>query len=350
MAIFIDGFDFWDSGSGSYLTNANIYNSINITTMQAGVYGYGQSMLSDGFRQVQKPFSSISIGASPATNWPTIYTCFHIRQTSANNNLRIFNLRDAGGGAVQLRFNFTSGNLMNVYRGENTTLLATGTKVFTLGVWYWVAVKIVISNTVGVVQTKVDNVDDINLTGADTCANANEYADQFDWFNQSGAANIWIDNWHLYNGADAAPWNAISTVERRVYFFMPNADGTPVDWTASAGADWQCIDEIPPNGDTDYIKSSTVGNITVVDKANVSGIATINFVQVMAGARRDDAVARGFKIVAKDVGGTYAKSSEYALTASYTYYLMGWLQDPVAVSAWTPTNFDAYTFGVELTS
>jgi hypothetical protein len=304
-------------------------------------------MLSDGFRTITKSFNSVVSGASLAANWPTVYTCFHMKPTASNNNLRVINLYDVS--TVQLRFNMTTAGFLNVYRGDNTTLLATGTIPMSVGVWYWIAMKIVFSNTVGIVQTKIGNVTDINLTNVDTCATANEYGTHIFWGGSGGAA-FNFDNWHLYNGADAAPWNAISDVERRVYFFMPNADGPVVDWTPSAGSEYQCIDEIPPNGDTDYIKSSTLGNISVFDKADLSNIATVDFVQVWACARKDDAATRGIKIVARDGAGTYNKSAEFLTNSAYQYYQMGWLQDPVAAAAWTPTTFNAYTFGVEVST
>ena len=141
------------------------------------------------------------------------------------------------------------------------------------------------------------------------------------------------------------------TVERRVYYFMPNADGTPVDWTPSAGSEYACIDEIPPNGDTDYIKSSTVGNISVFDKADLSNVAVVNLVQVWAAARKDDATTRGLKIVGtNDSGGTYDKSAEFLLRLCVHLLPAAWLTDPIAATAWTPALLNGYTFGVEVTT
>lgn len=49
--------------------------------------------------------------------------------------------------------------------------------------------------------------------------------------------------------------------DRRQRLLLPASDTAVADWSKSTGVvGWSLIDEVPPNGDTDYIFSSVVGN------------------------------------------------------------------------------------------
>lgn len=48
---------------------------------------------------------------------------------------------------------------------------------------------------------------------------------------------------------------------RRVRRQGVESDGTYTAWTASAGSDYQCVDEVPPNADTDYISATNAAAI-----------------------------------------------------------------------------------------
>lgn len=348
MAIFLDGFDFWNDFN--YMTQTGVYVSGSGTSgfVAPGNYSYGVCWASNGYQYLAQDFSYIQIGASPATNWPTVYMAFDFRPNQNYNNTILVSLLD--GTNYQLRLQCNASGQFALYRGNGTTLLATGTKVFTLNVWYSIALKVVLNNTTGSVQVNVDGVSDITYNG-DTCATANEYATQYKICYEGG--NGWVcqfDNLHVYNGADAAPWNALPTVSPRVYYFLPNGDGATVDWTASAGADYQCVDENPANGDTDYIKSSTVNQISVFTKAALSNVAAVNHAQLSVALRKDDSATRGVTLKARDNGGTYYDSGEFLLTTIYGYYNFGWLLDPGTAAAWVIADFNNYQFGVEVTT
>ncbi len=71
----------------------------------------------------------------------------------------------------------------------------------------------------------------------------------------------------------------------------PNADGDDTAWTASAGADWECVDESVADDNTSYIE---VPSATALDTAELVGLAasaigpsdTINSVTLTLRLRR----------------------------------------------------------------
>ena len=111
-------------------------------------YGVPGSVTGSGPSPSTFPASALGRPLGP-TGQPSIWLASSIKPTASNNNLRVVSLGDGPGGQVQLRFNITSAGYLNVYRGNNTTLLATGTIPMTTNVWYFIAMKIVFSNTVG---------------------------------------------------------------------------------------------------------------------------------------------------------------------------------------------------------
>lgn len=348
MAVFFNGFDFfngsgtdqlqsvWDAGSGVS----------SISTLTGGAFAYGRSA-KPGSTVIYKTLANIP--ASPGANWSTLYFCYHWYPNAFYGDDTVNWVQFIDNVTIQAVLRITSLGIIKLYRGSGTTLLATGLNAITAGAWNWVAGKIVFNNSTGSCTLNLNRVQQFAVTGVDTCATANDYATRIGFSRPYGgsAGEGDIDNVHLYDGSDPAPFNAIAA-ERRVYFQMPTGDGALTAWTASSGADYQCVDENPPTA-TDYISSSTVGQQTTITKA-ASGVGVIDAVQVWINAQKDDATARGVKIIARDNGGTLYYGAENSMLSGWTYFLTQWYLDPGTAAAWAVADFDNYQFGVEVTT
>jgi len=232
--------------------------------------------------------------------------------------------------------------------------LATGTHALAANTTYWIAGKVYIHASAGVITLTItgpgyDNVTDINIVSGDavdTMETANAYATKIG-FSHFGGNNISIDNVHIYDGADAAPWDALS-IERRVYYFLPTGDGSNIDFTASTGARYTCQDENPKNDDTDYINSATVGhkNSVVIDDIPT---VTVDALNLIAAARRDDATAVGIKLFSK-ISGTDYLSDELILGSAYVHLEKQWLVSPATTAAWEEAEVNAAEWGVNISS
>jgi len=350
MALFLDGFDYyngtgvdqlqsvWDSGSGV----------ASISVLGLGAFGYGRGAVV-GATALSKTFANITGGG--AGQWGTVYGCLHYipNGTLGDDTQRAVQLID--GATNQLNLRVTAAGIIKLYR--DNTLLATGTNAMTAGLTYFLAFKAVISTGAGsfvlfLSGPGVYNLTEINYAG-DTANTANDYATKISFVraaNGTGAQQT-IDNVHIYDGTDGAPWNALSA-ERRIYFGLPTADGASVQWAASAGSDYQCLDENPPNGDTDYISSSTATNRTSTTTGALASVA-IDAVKLSMYARRDDAGPRGIKLYTR-IGGVNYDSAEFLQGASYQYWAVDWLLSPATAAAWGLAELNGAEWGVLLST
>jgi len=343
MAFFMDGFDYytspgavWDSASGG-----------TISAVGAGVFGYGRKLNVNTAQTLLLTFSAVPGGG--AGQWATILGGFHFRFTALGDDSRQFiALRDGATNQINLRQ--TAGGIFKLYR--NTTLLATGATALAINTWYWLGFKAVISDAAGIFQLYLSgpgvNVLEFDLSALDTQNTANAYATTLALRTvHSSAGAMDFDNGHVYDGTDAAPWNAYST-ERRIYYFLPDADGSDTDWAASAGSPYECVDENPPNSDTDYISSATATDRASFTVPALSD-ATIDAVKMSMFAYRDDAGPRGVKLYAKISAADY-DGSESLLGAAYQYFGRYMLTSPATAGNWGLTEFNNAEWGVLLST
>lgn len=346
MAFFMDGFDYYNTTAQQqsvWDTSENVAPS----AIGAGVFGYGRAVSINVTGQQGLTFANIP-GAG-AGQWATIYACYHWQFGQAGNDTKQL-LQLIDGATNQLNLRLTAGNVFKLYR--NAALLATGATALVIGQWYWLSIKAVINGAAGSFRLDIFgpgvNVTEFNVAGANTQNTANAYATKlrFEGVN-SAAGNSVIDNVHIYDGADAAPWNAVST-ERRIYFNLPTGDGALSQWAASAGADWQCVDENPPTDDTDYISTATATDRSLFTTGAFTNI-TVDAVKLSMRARRDDAGPRGIKLTAR-IGGVNYDSAEFLQGATYTYQPKYWLTSPATAAAWGLAEVNGTEWGVLLST
>jgi hypothetical protein len=119
-----------------------------------------------------------------------------------------------------------------------------------------------------------------------------------------------------------------------LYTAVPDAD-VSVSWTPSAGSNFQNVDEIPPNGDTDYNSSSTIGQsdlyrhpLTAVP-ANSTVFALVH--------RLDLKVDSGARTVNSDVFGSTGGAA--VLTSGYKIYTFPLDINPNTGLTWAVSDF-----------
>jgi len=241
-------------------------------------------------------------------------------------------------GTVQLYLRWNASKQIELRRGDNT-LLATGTKILQNNSWYYVEFLATIDDVLGSASLQIDGAPQFSIGPVDTRNGGNATMGGFILRGDSGST-YWSD---LFV-ADAGPLVG----EQRVLLLTPNADGAASAWTPSTGvALWSLVDEIPPNGDTDYISSATPGQEALFaftdlpyTPANVYGVQTSLY------ARKDDAGVREIAALVRS-GGTTNIGATQALSSSYLdIYLRVDSVNPITTAAWTPAEVNALEAGV----
>ena len=100
----------------------------------------------------------------------------------------------------------------------------------------------------------------------------------------------------------------------------PNGAGDATGLTASAGSNYQCVDEVTANGDTDYVYGTTAGPVvdyyalddTALTTETVDSVDVILESKVSANATSGDRSQPGVRLSGSDTNGTLS-----SLTTSY---------------------------------
>ncbi len=252
------------------------------------------------------------------------------------------------GSTVQISLAVTATGQLAIYRGGTggTQLAATSAGYIVAGIWHYFEVKIAFSNT-GTYEVRVDgNATPVLSSGsADTTNTANNYANVIAISGNAGQGQF--DDIYLVNASGGVNNDFLGDI--RIEGRVPTGVGNYAQFTPSTGANWQNVDDIPPNGDTDYNSSATVNNKDSFAHQALSSLSgTIRWVSHFTYARKDDAGTRKtaplFRISSTDYVGT-----DDTLSTSYQYFRQVYETSPATSSAWTVSEVNAAEVGYKLT-
>lgn len=260
----------------------------------------------------------------------------------------ILQLRDGTTLHVDLRLN--GDGTLTVTR--NGTALGSTLSSLSQGTTSYLEFKATIADATGAVEVRIDGVTALTLTGVDTRNAANASANRLylGGAGISGSAEYFYDDLYLCDGQGSVNNDFLG--DCRVDALVPNGDGDVLQFTPSSGADhYALVDETPPNDDTDYNESNTVGHRDLLHVQNLAPLTdpAIYGVQVLLNAKKTDAGARGLGLPIKS-GATVSAGADQALATSYTYYRRVLEQDPDTSSAWTEAGVNALQIGADVMS
>lgn len=121
----------------------------------------------------------------------------------------------------------------------------------------------------------------------------------------------------------------------------PNAVGTYTTWTASAGANWECVDEVTPDEDTTYVYTSAKNLWDSYNLQNSTGSGTISNVRAYVRIRNLSVARLPAIIPGLAIGGVARAGVQQEITTSYADYYSDWAQNPATLAAWTWADIDA---------
>jgi hypothetical protein len=241
-----------------------------------------------------------------------------------------------------------TGNLV-AYRGTAAgTLLATGSATLAANTWFYVETLVTISDTVGVVQCRINGAStpDLNFSGDTKNAGTATTVDAIGF--GGGAATDQFSDWYILNSSGSVNNTWLGAVS--VFTITPSGNGTYSDLTGSDSNqvdNYALVDELPPSS-TDY----TQGDVTGYKDSYVmpdlpANTGSVCGVQVAATMARSDVGVGNAKILTRSGGTSYTPTS-YALTTIYTESIELKELDPATSAAWTPSGVNALELGIEV--
>jgi hypothetical protein len=230
--------------------------------------------------------------------------------------------------------------------------VATSSKLRLLnGVWYLVEVHFKLADTNGRVTVRVNGKTYLDYLG-DTKYSTYTTFNGVLWHGSSGAVfdpgYIHVDDVAMNdtNGTVDNQWCGDGRVEK----ISPNAEGDTLQWSPSTGTThYTLVDEIPNNGDTDYIYSTLPSQQDMLNQGSFTDTNKfVNRLWVNTRAKDYQAVGARMKVGLKTGGTVYMQSTELSLTSGYTAKTgASVVLNPTTGAAWNKTDIDALQAIVE---
>lgn len=352
MAIkYVDNFEFWSTTSLGTLTSA--YNGVSVTSGKLKIQGITAGALISNYFTTQDTYivnMRVNVGTVGNGNSGT--------GVSTNSPFVILEEGGSGSSNVQAGLGIRSDAKLQFFR-QNAAIGGVSPIAFVIdsGITYYdLEYKITINNSTGTIEARVNGEVQIGPTGSlDTQGTSNAYADSasvccLNSGSFSAFSNQLIEHLIIMDGTGGAGNDFVGPVD--VDLLPPTGDGFYTAWSfTGAPTRWQCVDELNPNEDTDYIFDATVGDKnTFTHGALPAGSTAVKAAAVWTRARRDDAVTRAFKVLLRNGGSDQLGSVESFVGDDYVWFLQAYEVSPFTSSAWTVSEVNATEFGVQVTT
>lgn len=316
--------------------NLDILSSTNlsISADNAGMHGYGRyASTTNGAASRLAAFAPIQDG---------FFQCHARIDAVATNAGMQFGAMLGSQEQVQVRLD--TDNRVALYRGG--TAIASGEK-YPVNAWFFLQIRFNIHPVSGSVEVRINGATVLNYSG-NTAATGSQNWDGWRIGGTSTPTMYW-DNIILYSASGDVPntW----TPETRIWDALPTGAGGTTEWSPSAGSNWQCVDEQPSNGDSDYVSAASAPlTDTYSCPATAEAGSIIYGVAVHATLRKDDAGTNVVDGVLRVGTTNYAHGTPVGINSSYSRKRWLWTVDPSTGTAWTVTAANSAQPGVRRTA
>lgn len=250
----------------------------------------------------------------------------------------IFELLDAGTLQCDLRVNL-DGTLSVTRNGTN---LGTSVSALSAGAFFFIELKVLISDTVGTVGVWVNGASYLSLTGQDTKNTANASANQVKI--KACTTTTDVDDLYIFDGQGSTCNNVQGDSHVQATFGIAN--GADTGWTlVGAASKWQAVAQNPP-ATANYISSAAApDSYTALYAAPVS-LGPIGALQISMSAEKDDVNATTIAPIVRHAGTDNVGTSVSPTNGSYLFFSQCYDINPGTGVAWTQTDIVTDEFGV----
>ena len=345
--IWLDGFETWNDAADLQVIDA-LYDTSSAST--GDTYGRKDRGLNLGSQ-----FSNyyMKLPNTHADNTTVILGCAYKSISSGNWNYDYSNPQwafyDTDGNRHVSIHSKGSSRLFEV-RDYSEAVIGTGTFEMILNVWYYIEIKVAISDTVGVVQMRFnEQALDIDLSGQDTLNGSNGYVGRIRMYGGTEYKGFAVDDLYVCNAQGTKNNDFLGDV--RIDAVRPDGDGNYTDFDPSAGSNYENVDETYPDDDTTYNDSQDVAageqDSYAMESLDVLG-TTIHGVKDQITVRKTDSGARSAKILTVQGGSDYLGDT-IVLSDSFTTHTRIMEDNPDDAAAFVEADITSGEVGVEVT-
>ena len=232
----------------------------------------------------------------------------------------------------------------------NDALIASGGIVPTNS-WCCIEIRALINNAAGVVQVRIDGVQVIDFSG-DTQIGADDEIRVVLW-----GADPATGNYVCYGYYDDLAINSPYGIRNNSWLgrggivgLLPDGAGNYTQLTPSAGANWQCVDEVPPDDDGTYVEDAVVDQRDTYEMQDLPAV-TPGFLADIAAVQW---LCRGLNTISESgdfarllrIAGVDHQSSDVGYDRTYDYHPEILETSPATGVAWTEAEINALEAGM----
>jgi hypothetical protein len=261
------------------------------------------------------------------------------------------------GATYQTRLLMSPTGVLKIFRGDGATLLGSATSLVLLpNTSYHIEFKVTFATgATGAAVVRVNGVTvaGLNLASVQTAASGVAQATGYGLARggTGGTCQRSYDDVILYDPDGAGFPGSGFVGDQRVEETFPNGNGATSNFLGSDGNsvdNYLLYDEATANDDTDYVASSTAGDIDLATMGNVTPTTgNVTAVVTRMTVRKDDA---GTRTVAPAIrsGGSNAFGTNQNIGSTYEVVQEVFQQNPVSVAAWTIADVNGVETGAKL--
>lgn len=268
------------------------------------------------------------------------------RATLSYNESQIHSTIDAG--TLQGRSQMNLDGTISVCRGS--TVVATSASATLANSLHDIETKHVIADAGGILECRVDGVVWVTFAGdSKQTANATANGLQLGGASSNNGQPIDFDDLYICDGVDqsvaepGSPANNSYLGDVKCAWSTATGAGTTTGLTPSAGNNWQCVDEVPPNT-TDYVSGAVVDVYDTYALTDLAVAGNIYAIILELYAVKTDAGAANVAHVYRS-GGTDYTGTDIALSTSWARYMRVRGANEKTAAAFTKADVDALEMG-----
>ena len=326
--IFVAGFEGGDSDVTKF------------TTVSGATVVSSSGLSMDGSYCLRLGGSLTGYASLAVTSDDEMYAAFLFRKENGSTSGMISFF--SGTTPIASLLSLTGTELLAAYMGTGT-FLALSAISLAEDTTYLIEVYYKLADSGGRFSVKVNGISAFDFTGdtkpgADSTFNIIKFG-----YNSSMAAvygNAVYDNIIL----DTTSWIGKTYIQK----IVPDGAGATTNFTASTGANYTCVDEVPAVT-TDYVYSNTNNHVDTYTAGALTGtIGTIKSVSVNAYAIKEgSATPQNLQLVTRP-GSTDRVSASVAIPTSYAVLQGIWEVNPDTSAAWAESEVNATEIGVKV--
>jgi len=338
--LFMDGFDHYAEGEGARKWTTFV---CSIGTAYARYPAAGSQGINIG------QYNSISKVLSVNSSTLILGSAINITSVPFDHRISsyIYGISSSLGIHIVL-IPEVSGEL-SVCRGDGT-ILGTSTQVVNWNSWCFAELKVIIHDTAGSIELRINGEEWISVAGIDTTNNSEFTANKITLFFVSHSTSVRHDDLYVCDGLGTENNDFLGDV--RVATLRPNGAGNYTDFTPSAGSNYENVDDVVDiDDDTTYNSHDVATEKDSYALADMPvNVGNVHGIQINTTMRKDDAAAKEAKPFLRTNSVDYPQGSAINLWDSYVSTRNIVELNPNDSAVWEKTDVDALEIGLEIIS